>query len=257
MRMIGIVAAAVGGAILGSFANVVIYRVPRRESIVRPGSRCPSCGTALGAADNVPILSWVFLRGRCRHCGARISVRYPLVEIVTAGLFAAGAARIEPATDLIAYLPLFWVLVVLSAIDIDSKLLPNRIVVPSIGVMAVLLGSAAALGPGGGAWLRALGGGAAAFAGMLVIALISPRGMGMGDVKLAAVLGMALGYLGWAEIFVGFFLSFLAGAVGGILLILARRGGMKSEIPFGPYLALGTVLAILWGEGLANAWLGA
>lgn len=247
--------AAVAGALFGSFANVMIHRVPRRESVVRPASRCPSCETPIAPRDNVPILSWLLLRGRCRHCRARISVRYPIVEALTAGLFGLAAARLEPA-DLIAFLPLFWVLVVLSGIDIDHKLLPNRIVLPATAVMTVLLLGAALAGPGIGAWVRALVAGAASFAGFLVIALISPKGMGMGDVKLSAVLGMGLGYFGYARVFVGFFIAFLLGAVGGILLILARRGGMKSEIPFGPYLAAGTVIGILWGAGLTAAWLG-
>jgi leader peptidase (prepilin peptidase)/N-methyltransferase len=252
---VGIALAGAGGLILGSFANVVIHRVPRDESIVRPGSRCPSCATPISARDNVPVVSWLLLRGRCRFCRARIGVRYPLVELVTGALFALAAARL-PATDLIAYLPLMWVLVVLSGIDIDHKLLPNRIVLPSVVVFLALLAICAPLGPGWGAWFRALGGGGAAFAGLLIVALISPKGMGMGDVKLSALLGAGLGYRSWATVFVGYFLAFLAGALGGIMLILARRGGMKSQIPFGPYLALGTVLGVLWGPQIARVWLG-
>jgi len=250
------IAAGLGGLILGSFANVLVHRVPKKESIVRPGSRCPSCGTPLAARDNIPVLSWVLLRGRCRHCRAPISVRYPLVELLTGLLFALTVLRIPNEQDWIAYLPLAWVLVVLAFIDLEHKILPNRIVIPSIGSMAALLGVAAWLGPSElSDWGRALAAGAVSFLAFFVLALISPRGMGMGDVKLAAVLGMALGYFSWPDVFVGFFLAFAAGAVGGIALIVAKRGGLRSEVPFGPWLALGTMIGVLWGGPLVKLWL--
>lgn len=255
METIGIALAALVGLIFGSFANVVVHRVPLKESIVRPGSRCPSCGVALRARDNVPVFSWLILRGRCRNCGARISPRYPAIELLTGVLFGLAAWRIRPTSDLIAYLPLLWVLVVLSFIDLEHKLLPNRIVFPSLIAGVALLGVAAAIGPGVHSWLRALAGAAIAFATFLALAMISPRGMGMGDVKLAAVLGLALAYQGWGRLFLGFLLSFASGAVSGIALIAARRAGRKSEIPFGPYLALGTVVSILFGGLLVRAWL--
>jgi len=251
----GVTLAVLMGLVFGSFANVVVHRVPLKQSVVRPASRCPSCGAALRARDNIPVLSWLLLRGRCRNCGARISPRYPAIETLTAVLFGLAAWRIRPATDLVAYLPLLWVLVVLSFIDLEHKLLPNRIVVPSFVAGVALLGIAAALGPGVGAWVRAFLGAGVAFGFFFVLALISPRGMGMGDVKLSAVLGLGLAYLGWGRLLVGFFISFLAGAVGGIGLIAARRAGMKSEVPFGPYLALGTIVSILFGGPIVHAWL--
>ena len=146
-------------------------------------------------------------------------------------------------------------LVLLAVIDLKHKLLPNRIVFPSLVAGVVLLGVAAALGPGVHAWIRALAGAAISFAIFLALAIISPRGMGMGDVKLAAVLGLALAYQGWGRLFLGFLLAFASGAVGGIALIVVRRAGRKSEIPFGPYLALGTAVAILFGGPLVHAWL--
>jgi leader peptidase (prepilin peptidase)/N-methyltransferase len=255
LEVVGIALAAVFGLAFGSFANVVVHRVPLKQSIVRPASRCPSCGTELQARDNIPIVSWLLLRGRCRSCGARISIRYPAIEGLTAALFALAAWRIRPATNLIAFIPLLWVLVVLSFIDLEHKLLPNRIVIPALGTGVVLTGIAAALGPGAGAWGRALAAAAVSFLFFLLLALISPRGMGMGDVKLSAVLGLALGYLGWGRLLVGFFLAFLAGAAGGIAVVAVRRSGMKTQIPFGPYLALGTVISILWGAPLVRAWL--
>lgn len=255
MDAAGVFLAAVVGLAFGSFANVVVHRVPLKQSIVRPGSRCPSCGVALRARDNIPIVSWLMLRGRCRNCGARISPRYPAIELLTGVLFGLAAWRIRPTSDLIAYLPLLWVLVVLSFIDLEHKLLPNRIVFPSLIAGVVLLGVAAALGPGVHAWVRALAGGAISFVIFFALAIISPRGMGMGDVKLSAVLGLALAYQGWGRLFLGFLLAFASGAVGGLALIAARRAGRKSEIPFGPYLALGTAVAVLFGAALVHAWL--
>jgi len=251
----GILLAVLGGLVFGSFANVVVHRVPLKQSIVRPASRCPSCGVELRTRDNIPVVSWLLLRGRCRNCGERISVRYPAIEILTAVLFGLAAWRIRPATDLIAYVPLLWVLVVLSFIDLEHKLLPNRIVIPAFATGVLLLGISAALGPGVVAWVRALLGAVTAFAVFFALALISPRGMGMGDVKLSAVLGLALGYLGWGRLFVGFFIAFAAGAVGGIALVIARRAGMKTEVPFGPYLALGTIASVLFGAPIVRAWI--
>ncbi len=255
MLTAGVILAVVVGLAFGSFANVVVHRVPLKQSIVRPASRCPSCGIQLRARDNIPVVSWVLLKAKCRNCGTRISPRYPAIEILAAALFGLAAWRIRPTSDLIAYLPLLWVLVVLSFIDLEHRLLPNRIVVPSFVAGVVLLGIAAALGPGVGAWVRALLGAAVAFGTFFALALISPRGMGMGDVKLSAVLGLALGFLGWPRLLVGFFLSFAAGAVGGLALIAGRRAGLKSEVPFGPYLALGTIVSVLFGAPIVRSWL--
>ncbi|MFA5889356.1 MAG: prepilin peptidase [Actinomycetota bacterium] len=257
MDVVSIALIGILGLALGSFANVVVYRVPRRESVVAPRSRCPSCATTLAWWENVPVVSWVLLRARCRTCRAPISWRYPAVELLTGGLFVLTAARLDRASDLVAYLPLVWVLIVLSFIDLEHKLLPNRIVYPSIGIGVALFGIAAAVGPGLGAWVRALGAGGAAFGLLLGLALAYPAGMGMGDVKLVALLGMSLGYLpdGWGRLFVGLMLAFTAGAVGGIALIVLRRGGMKSQVPFGPYLAAGTLAGILWGGALLDIWL--
>lgn len=254
-----IVVAAVAGAVFGSFANVVVYRVPRRESLVHPRSRCPSCGAQIAARDNIPVVSWLLLRGRCRSCRAPISARYPAVEALTALLFALVALRMPVGGsrwDLLPYLPLVLVLVVLSFIDLEHRVLPNRIVIPSLAVEIALFAVAAWRGPGLDAWVRALEGGAAAFAFFMALALVSPRGMGMGDVKLSALLGLSLGYLGWGRLLVGFFLSFVLGALAGIALIARGRAGMKSHVPFGPSLALGAVIAILYGGPIVERWLG-
>lgn len=252
--------AGLAGLVLGSFANVVVHRVPRRESLVRPPSRCPACETPISPRDNVPVLSWILLRGRCRHCGARIAWRYPAVELLTGALFALAVLRLPQEAghtrwDLLPYVPLMFVLVVLSFIDLEHKILPNRIVLPALALEAALFGAASVAGPGLDAWLGALAGGAGGFGFFLLLAIVSPRGMGMGDVKLSALLGLALGYLGWERVFVGFFLAFVAGALFGIGLMLVRRAGRKSQVPFGPWLALGAVVAVLWGGPVADAWL--
>lgn len=256
------VLAGIGGLILGSFANVVAHRVPRRESIVRPPSACPACGTLIRARDNVPLVSWILLRGRCRQCRARISARYPIVEATTGLLFALAVLRLAPpdvpghtAWDLVAYLPALWVLVPLSAIDLEHKILPDRIVLPSAAVLVALLGLAAALGPGLDAWLRALAAGAASSAFFIVLVLIYPAGMGMGDAKLAIILGMALGYLEWPRVFLGFLAAFALGSIAGIGLMAVRRAGRKTQLPFGPFLALGTAAVVLYGGPAVDAWL--
>ena len=265
MEALALVVAGIGGLIFGSFLNVVVYRVPRKESIVRPASRCTNCGHELSALDNIPVVSWVMLRGRCRYCGTSISIRYPAAELLTAVVWIVAVARREqlapPGTpadgitwQLLAFLPFLWVLVALSLIDLEHKILPNRIVYPSVLVAVPLLAVAAALGPGLDPWLRALLGSLAGAGGFLVVALISPAGMGMGDVKLAGLIGLFLGYLGWGRLAVGFFASFALGAVSGIVLMLAGRAGRKTAIPFGPFMALGALISALAGETLLDLY---
>ena len=248
-------ACAVLGLLVGSFLNVVIWRVPRGESIVRPPSHCPACGHAVRARDNIPVLSWVVLRGRCRDCDAPISARYPLVEVGTAAVFVALTLRIGFDAALPAYLYFGAIAVALALIDLDVKRLPNAIVLPSY-VAAVALLALGTLGQAGGPdLLRAALGMAVLYGFYFVLALIYPAGMGFGDVKLAGVLGLYLGYLGWAEVAVGGFLGFLfGGAVGGALMAL-RRAGRKSAIPFGPFMLAGAFVAILWGGALGDLYL--
>jgi leader peptidase (prepilin peptidase)/N-methyltransferase len=239
------------GLLVGSFLNVVIWRVPRDESIVRPRSRCPTCGNQLRSVDNVPVLSWLFLRGKCHFCGEPISARYPLVELLTGVLFGAVAARFaHQAWPLPAFLVLTAGLVALSGIDIDHHRLPNKVVYPTLFAMAPLLVLAAAETGGWNHLLRAVLGGVIAFVILFGIHVVQPRGMGFGDVRLAGVIGAGLGWLSLGHVFVGLFLAFLTSAVIGIALIASGIKSRKDRIPFGPYLALGCVLAVLWGEPL-------
>ena len=236
-------AVALLGLAVGSFLNVVIHRVPRGESLVRPGSRCPRCGSAIRARHNVPVLGWLILGGRCAGCGTPISVRYPLVEAGTAALFVALAARFGWSPELPAYLYLGAVAVALAAIDLDVMRLPDRIVLPSYGVALVLLVAAALAGGGLGAALRGLAA-AAALYGFHVILARYPRGMGGGDVKLAPLLGFYLGFLGWSSVAVGVFAGFVLGALVGAGLLATRRAARGTRVPFGPAMLAGAFLAV-------------
>jgi leader peptidase (prepilin peptidase)/N-methyltransferase len=253
---IGVLLAVLGGLAFGSFTGVVVARVPANQSLVSPRSRCLNCGHELAVSDNIPLVSWLMLRGRCRYCGVKISARYPAGEALTATIWALAVVRLGVSWDLLAFLPFLWVLIALSLIDLETKLLPNRIVYPSIVAGVVLITIAAVAGPGIDAWGRALGGMALSAAAFFVIALIAPAGMGMGDVKLSALIGLCLGYVSWGRVFVGFFLAFLAGAVVGIGLMVAGRAGRKTAIPFGPFMALGAIIATLFGGPIIDFWRG-
>lgn len=244
------------GLLVGSFLNVVIWRLPRGESIVTPPSHCPGCDTAIAPYDNIPVVSWLVLRGRCRRCGVGISIRYPLVELGCAALWVAMAVRFGASWELPAYLVLVSALLALSLIDFDTFLLPNKIVYPLSVAVVVLLGIAAVLDGTIDDFVRAILGGLAAFAFFLVVHLIAPRGMGFGDVKLSFSLGVALGWISWGSVFVGLFLGFLLGAVIGLLLIVTKVRSRRDHVPFGPFLASGTVLGILFGQALLDLYLG-
>jgi leader peptidase (prepilin peptidase)/N-methyltransferase len=247
-----VVFAGVIGLVVGSFLNVVIWRVPRKESVVAPRSKCPSCDTFIEPRDNVPVLSWLALRGKCRHCSAPISARYPLVELATGVLFVAIAARFAHSWALPAYLVLGAALLAISVIDLEHYIIPNRIVYPVGFALVPLFALAALLGDDWHAFGRALLGALAAFAVLFVIHIISPRGMGFGDVRLCFLLGLALGWLGWEQVMLGIFAGFLYGAVIGVLLIALRIRQRNQHIPFGPFLAAGAVTVMLLGPPLVD-----
>ncbi len=247
------ISAGVFGLLIGSFLNVVIWRVPRGESVVRPPSACPRCGAGIRVWDNVPVVSWLVLRGKCRQCGEPISLRYPVVEAVTGLLFAAVTAWLGPVWHLPAFLYLIAISVALTMIDIDVKRLPNAIVLPSYAVGAVMLGAAAFLEHDLSALIRAGIGMVALYGLYFLVCLAYPAGMGFGDVKLAGVIGLYLGYLGWRELATGAFLAFLVGGLVGIGLMLA--GHRKLKVPFGPYMFLGAWLGIVVGPAIADWYL--
>jgi leader peptidase (prepilin peptidase)/N-methyltransferase len=236
------------GATIGSFLNVVAYRLPRNESLVHPGSRCPGCETAIKTYDNVPVFGWLLLRGRCRSCKIRISPRYPIVEATSALLAIAVVLVKHSAVDIALGLTLVGVLVPIALIDFEHRIIPNKITLPA-AVVAVAIGLA--LKPAGVP--EQLISAAAAGAFLLAFLLAYPRGMGMGDVKLVAMLGLFLG----RSVAVAVLSGVLVGAVvGGI--VMARVGvekGRKTAVPFGPFLALGGVIGLLAGPAIIHWYL--
>ncbi len=240
--------AAVLGAVFGSFLNVVAYRLPRGESLSRPRSRCPHCETPIRPYDNVPVLSWLLLRGRCRSCRAAISPRYPLVEAAT-GLLCGLVVIVKGAdADALLGLALVLLLVPITLIDLDHRIIPNRLTLIGAVVAPLLV---AFTDPG--ALPEHLIAGAAAGGFFLIALLAYPSGMGMGDVKLAAVLGLFLGRAVGPAIFIALVAGTLVGA-----LVIARKGtreGRKTAVPFGPFLALGGVVALFAGDEMVDWYL--
>lgn len=251
--MLLVVPVALLGLVVGSFLNVVVHRVPRGESVVSPRSACPGCGHEIRSRDNVPVLSWLLLRGRCRDCAAPISRRYPLVEAGTGLLFAGVSLVVGLSWALPAYLYLAAIAVALALIDLDVHRLPDAIVLPSYPVALVLLGAASLLDGDGAALVRALVGAVALFGLYAVLWFVRPGGMGLGDVKLAGVLGLYLGWWGWDALAVGGFLAFLVGGLVSLPLLLSGRAGRRTAIPFGPSM-LGAALAALVVAAPLSGW---
>lgn len=241
------------GLVFGSFLTVAITRLPAGGSLSRPRSTCPNCGTRIRNIDNVPVLSWLLLRGRCRSCGTRISLIYPVTELATVGLFVAAALRFEDAWIAALMAPFLGLLVAVTIIDWGHKIIPNRLVYPAVLISAVYLVVARIAG-GPIDLLDAAIGFLAYGGGLLLIALISPRGMGMGDVKLAALVGLVLGAMGIRFVGVAAGAGILLGGVGAIVALLfgATR---KTGLPYGPALAAGAVAAALAGDPIADAYL--
>jgi leader peptidase (prepilin peptidase)/N-methyltransferase len=239
------------GLAVGSFLNVVIYRVPRGESPIRPASYCPACGNEVRNRHNIPVFGWLLLHGRCADCAAPISARYPLIEAGTAALFVAVAARFGLAWELPAYLYLAAVAVALAAIDIDVLRLPDVIVLPSYGIALVLFIPAMIAQQSWTAGLRGLIAAGALYALYFLLAVVHP-GMGFGDVKLSLLLGLYLGWLGWSSLAVGAFAGFLLGGIVGAALLLARRATRKTRIPYGPAMLAGAFVAVFAAAPIAH-----
>lgn len=256
--MTGLEVALLGvlGLAVGSFLNVVIHRVPAGLSVIRPPSSCPGCGAEILARDNVPVLSWLVLRGRCRSCGSPIPARYPAVEIVTGGLFVAAGLRFGLSTALALALVLLAAGVALTAIDLEHQRLPFAITaVAGVAVAGVLgvdalvvdahslpstIGSAAAwFGVYAGVWL-----------------LTSGRGMGLGDVALAPVLGLVLGWFGWGPSLVALLGGFVIGALVGSALLLRGRASRRTRVPHGPFMLAGAAVGLFVGEAVWRSYLG-
>jgi leader peptidase (prepilin peptidase)/N-methyltransferase len=242
--------ALLGGLLAGSFVTVVAHRVPRGESIVGPRSRCPECGAQIAAYDNVPLVSWLALRGRARCCGAAISPRYPLTELALGVLYAATVLVLwDEPTELALGLVFVTVLAAVTLTDLERRIIPDKVLI----VGAVAAAAIAAVGDPGSLPERAIA--AAAAGGLLFVAALAyPRGMGLGDVKLAATMGLFLG----REVGPAIFVALLAGALVGVGMIAVEgASARKRAIPFGPFLALGGVVGLLYGSELVDWYLGA
>jgi leader peptidase (prepilin peptidase) / N-methyltransferase len=244
-----VVLAGLFGAIFGSFLNVVAYRLPRGESLSRPRSRCPGCETPIRPYDNVPVLSWLLLRGRCRDCRTPISARYPLVEAGTGALCALVVFAMGPDEDALLGLALVLLLVPVTLIDLDHRIIPNRLM-----LIGTILAPALVLLSRPDALVEHLLAAVAAGGFFLVAVLAYPRGMGMGDVKLAFVLGLFLGRDVGPALFVALIAGTLVGAA-----VIARKGaaeGRKTAVPFGPFLAVGAIVALFAGDAMVEWYLG-
>ena len=233
------------GLLIGSFLNVVIARLPAGQSVIRPGSACPRCGAPIAWYDNLPVVSFALLRARCRSCRAPIAWRYPLVELATGALFLLAYLRRGLTLDLAPDLVLLGALVAITAIDLDHQIIPDAISLPGIA-----LGFAASLLPGGVGWRSSLIGILVGGGMFFAIIVLSRGGMGGGDMKLGAMLGA---FLGWQLVLVAILIAVLAGGLVAIVLLALRRKGRKDPVPFGPFLALGGTMALLWGDRLL-AW---
>jgi leader peptidase (prepilin peptidase)/N-methyltransferase len=235
------------GAVFGSFLNVVTFRLPRRESLVHPRSHCPNCEAPVRPYDNIPILSWLLLRGRCRDCRARISPRYPLVEAATALLCAAAVLTQSGAAQIALSVALVLILVPAAAIDLEHRIIPNRLT--AAGAL-LALGLGTALDPAGEPGRLIAGAAAGGF--LLAAALAHPGGMGMGDVKLAGVMGLFLG----AAVAPALLIALLSGVLLGAAIVARKgaRAGRKTAVPFGPFLAFGGILAIFGGQSIVHLY---
>lgn len=246
------VAAAVLGLIVGSFLNVCIARLPEGRSIVRPPSACPACGARIAWRDNIPVLSFALLRGRCRSCGEPIAWRYPIVEAATAALFVAAALRFGLDVELLIALPLLAALVLVTAIDLDHQIIPHVITVPGMAYGLIIngvLGQRAIIACILGVLL---GHGIVALIIQWSELLIGEPGMGYGDGGLLALLGACLG---WRAMVAALFIAIVIGGLVAVILIVTGRRGRREAIPFGPYIATGGVAGLFWGEDLLGWYL--
>lgn len=250
--MVPVFVALVLGLLVGSFLNVCIYRVPRKESVVWPGSRCGACGRSLRWFENVPVVSWLALGGRCRTCRATISVTYPLVETVTALVFAGGYVVYGPHPLLLVRLVFACMVVVLFFIDLRHRILPDRITFPGI---VIGLGASVVLPPGPASAMAGLllGGGLLWAISEGYVRLRGREGLGFGDVKMLAMIGA---FLGWPLTLLTLFLASLAGSVVGVWLLASRKGGMQSSLPFGTFLAVGALVSAVAGDQLVTWYVG-
>lgn len=251
-----VIGGAILGLLIGSFINVVAYRIPNGISVITPPSACPACAHEIRPRDNVPVLGWLLLRGRCRDCAELISVRYPIVEAATAVLFALTPVVVGAVWAVPAYWWFVGVTVTLVLTDLDYTRIPNRILYPGTIVATVLLAIGAGLDDAWSAFGRAVAGGAGYFVLLLAIALIARGGFGFGDVKLAFLLGEFAAFRSWDSLFVGVFAAFVVGGLVSIVLLALGSVGRKDAIPFGPAMVAGAYIGITAGVAVVDWYLG-
>src|SRR3989338_2853414 len=234
------------GAAIGSFSNVCIYRLPKKLSIISPPSQCPNCGKSISPFDNIPIISFILLRGRCRYCQSPISWRYPIVELITGLIFLSLYLNFRISPQFFIYALLCTSLIIIAFIDLEHKIIPDIITLPGIliGLIISFIFSYTPLTHSIKGLL--IGGGL-----FYLIAILSMGGMGGGDIKLIAMIGS---FLGWEKVLLTIFLGSLSGSIIGIILIILRKKGRKDTIPFGPFLSLGTIVSIFFGNYLISLW---
>ncbi len=256
MRFLGAAGCAVLGVYVGTYVNLLVDLVPQKRRVIPLRAACRACVDSTERPRRLPLVPWLARGGRCPSCSEGVSPRYPGVEVATAALFAAAALRFGADPALPAYLVFFASLLAVSVIDFEHKIIPNRIIYPTIGLCLPLLALAALVDGDGGRLVRALVGAAVAWGFLFLVNLVYPAGMGFGDVRLSFVLGLMLGWLSLSHVVAGLFLGFVLGAVVGLGLVLFGGRSRKDAVPFGPFLAAGAVLAVLVGRPLIDWWLG-
>ena len=238
------------GLIVGSFCNVCIYRIPKNESIIYPASHCPKCRTTIKPVDNIPLLSYILLKGRCRNCGSKISIQYPVVELLTGMIYLIIYLIYGLSIQSLIYIILSSALIIIAFIDLNEQIVPDVISLPGIGVGLILSFFVPYLSFINSALGVVVGGGIILIIALVGSMIFKKEAMGGGDVKLAAMIGA---FLGWRYTIISLFLGFFLGALAGIFLILSKIKSKEEMVPFGPFIALGSLITLLWGEKII-AW---
>ena len=238
------------GLIVGSFCNVCIYRIPKNESIIYPASHCPKCRTTIKPVDNIPLLSYILLKGRCRNCGSKISIQYPVVELLTVIIYLIIYLIYGLSIQSLIYIILSSALIIIAFIDLNEQIVPDVISLPGIGVGLILSFFVPYLSFINSALGVVVGGGIILIIALVGSMIFKKEAMGGGDVKLAAMIGA---FLGWRYTIISLFLGFFLGALAGIFLILSKIKSKEEMVPFGPFIALGSLITLLWGEKII-AW---
>jgi len=241
------------GLVVGSFNNVCIYRIPRNESIIYPASHCPKCHSPIKPIDNIPLLSYILLKGRCRNCGSKISIQYPVVELLTGLIYLIISLIYGLSVQTLIYIILSSALIIIAFIDLNEEIVPDVISLPGIVIGFIISFFVTYISFINSALGILAGGGIILIIGLAGSVIFKKEAMGGGDVKLAAMIGA---FLGWKYIIVSLFLGFFLGAVTGIILILSKIKSREDLVPFGPFIVLGSFVTILWGEKIISWYLG-